>query len=54
MTLPQFQELAAYWTKNPPTHLLLRSMVGFGRETRTESLADLMARIGPGGVLRAS
>jgi hypothetical protein len=50
MTLPQYAELAAYWRKFPPIHLLLGKLLGYNpEEQRTNSLSDLFAQFGPGG-----
>jgi hypothetical protein len=50
MTLPQFQELAAYWQKFPPIHLLLSHSVHYKENgNRTNDLSDLMAVFGRGG-----
>jgi hypothetical protein len=51
MTLGQYQELAAYWLKFPPSHLLLRRMIGYKRhETGTTGLGELLSETGDGGV----
>jgi hypothetical protein len=54
MTLPEYLELAAYWKKNPPLHLLIRAFLDYkGRdETRTSDLGLLLADVGPEGMLR--
>lgn len=54
MTLPDYLELAAYWKKNPPLHLLIRAFLDYKSrdETRTSDLAQLLATVGPEGVLR--
>jgi hypothetical protein len=53
MTLPQVQELLAYWHAHPPLHLLLAAAYVL-QETRTrdEDFAALMA-LAPDGLLRA-
>jgi hypothetical protein len=55
MTLPEYLELAAYWKKNPPLHLLIRALVDYkgGDKARTSDLAELLAAAGPEGFLRA-
>jgi hypothetical protein len=54
MTLPDYLELAAYWKKNPPLHLLIKAALGYKGvdETRTSDLAELLAGAGSEGVLR--
>jgi hypothetical protein len=50
MTLPQYRELAAYWQKFPPIHLLFSSPVAYkGDGRRTNDLSGLMAVFGRGG-----
>jgi len=52
MTLPQYRELAAYWQKFPPIHLLFAKSLGYkGDGTRTNDLSDLMTVFGKGGNL---
>lgn len=54
MTLPQYADLAAYWRKYPPIHLLVRATLGFtGEERRSADLGDLLAEVGPGGIFAA-
>lgn len=44
MTLPQYRELAAYWRRYPPAHLLLGKLLGFKAEERgSGNLSDLLA-----------
>lgn len=51
MTLPQFAELAAYWRKYPPLHLLLRSaLAGKASPPPAGDLGALLAECAPGGV----
>ena len=45
MTLPEYQELAAYWRHHPPAHLLLGALFKPKREKRG-NLADLFAHFG--------
>jgi hypothetical protein len=53
MTLPQVNELLAYWRAHPPLHLLLAAALGVHDEhARHDDFAALMA-LAPGGVLRA-
>ena len=56
MTLPDYLELAAYWKKNPPTHLLMKAFIGYRPERETtgtgNDLAELLAAAGPAGALR--
>jgi hypothetical protein len=50
MTLPQYRELAAYWRKFPPMHLLFSSVLRYKGETNgTNDMSDLMAVFGKGG-----
>jgi hypothetical protein len=50
MTLPEFEELAAYWRKYPPAHLLLRAIAGFKNEDRRPNdLGGLLATLGKNG-----
>jgi hypothetical protein len=49
MTLPQYRELAAYWRKFPPPHLLLTSLLVYkSSEKRTNDLGELLAGFGHG------
>jgi hypothetical protein len=51
MTLAEYAELAAYWRKFPPTHLLLGRLLGYkSDEHRTNDLSDLMNLFGKGGM----
>jgi hypothetical protein len=51
MTIPQYLELAAYWRKYPPAHLLLRAALGYkANEPRTSDLGGLFAEAGDGGI----
>jgi hypothetical protein len=51
MTIPQYLALAAYWRKFPPIHLLMRNVLGYKPdETRTQSLAGLLAAAGKDGI----
>jgi hypothetical protein len=53
MTLPQYRELAAYWRKFPPAHVLLARLVGFkGGDGRINDLGELLAGFGHGVSLR--
>jgi hypothetical protein len=53
MTMPQYRELAAYWRKFPPAHLLLAKLLGFKAEGRgTNDLSDLVSRFGQAGGIR--
>ncbi len=50
MTLPQYRELAAYWQKFPPIHLLFSKLLQYKDSARrTDDLSDLMAVFGKGG-----
>jgi hypothetical protein len=50
MTLPQYRELAAYWRKSPPVHLLFSNLVRYkGDGNRTNDLSDLISVFGKGG-----
>jgi len=50
MTLPQYRELAAYWQKFPPMHLLFTKFLRYkGDGNRTNDLSDLVAVFGEGG-----
>jgi hypothetical protein len=52
MTLPQVQELLAYWRAHPPLHLLLAAALGMHeKRAREDDFAALMA-LAPDGVLR--
>jgi hypothetical protein len=54
MTLPQYRELAAYWERFPPIHLLLAKLVQYkGNDSRTKDVSDLMALFGQGGKIAA-
>jgi hypothetical protein len=47
MTLPEYAELAAYWRRFPPTHLLLGKILGYrADEQGTNDLSDLIDLIG--------
>ena len=49
MTLPQYRELAAYWQKFPPIHLLFSRLLQYkGDEKGTGNLGDLFAGFGKG------
>jgi hypothetical protein len=51
MTLVQYVDLAAYWRKCPPAHLLLRAAFGFtGEDRRKADLGSLLAETRPGGI----
>ncbi len=51
MDLTQYAELAAYWRRFPPTHLLIRAALGFKQPDRAVSdLGALMAEARPGGI----
>lgn len=52
MTLPQVNELLAYWRTHPPVHLLLAAALGINDKREVpEDFATLMA-LAPSGVLR--
>ena len=62
MTLFQVEELASYWARHPPLHLLLAAYLGFGnhkqRSTPLEATGEgersgsdvrsMLAQLGPG------
>ncbi len=50
MTLPQYAELAAYWRRFPPSHLLLRAALGFKPPDPAADLGALLAEARPGGI----
>jgi len=53
MTLPQYRELAAYWRRSPPTHLLLAKLLGFKAEDGgAGDLLELLAGSSRGGKIR--
>jgi hypothetical protein len=55
MTLPQYRELAAYWQKFPPIHLLIWKILGYkAGEQRTNDLGGLLAEAARGGVFAGS
>ena len=44
MTLPQYRELAAYWRKYPPAHVLLARLMGLkGDNGSPNDLGELLA-----------
>lgn len=52
MTLPQVDELLAYWRAHPPVHLMLAAALGrHEKREPPEDFAALMA-LAPSGVLR--
>ena len=52
MTLVDYLELAAYWEENPPTHLLVKAVIGYkGGQSRTGDLGELLAAFGPEGMI---
>ncbi len=50
MTLPQYAQLAAYWRRFPPAHLLLRAALGFRPPEPAADLGALLAEARPGGI----
>jgi hypothetical protein len=62
MTLFEFEELANYWAKHPPLHLLVGAYLGVGKGKRSPTvpgaraadrdpaldLGSVLARLGPG------
>jgi hypothetical protein len=54
MTLPQYRELAAYWQKFPPVHLILTRLLALKPgERKTNDLGELLAGFGHGVSLGA-
>jgi hypothetical protein len=58
LTLPDYQRIGRYWAIHPPAHLLLRAFLSSGVRRGSpapekSSLAELIAMMGPGGVLSA-